>query len=80
MNLFQVLAEYDALVRENDSVEFPALQNVADCKDGYMGAFGELLELMVEDYELTGAEYEALEGLFFAYQQALRVELFGAAG
>lgn len=75
MNVFQVLKDYDAVVRFNDSPDFPTRQNVAFCKDGYMGAFGELLDMQTE--ELTGAEYEALEGLFFAYQMCLRAELEG---
>lgn len=71
--LLSYLATYDAAVRSNDSEDFPAVENVAFCSDGYLGAWGELLDVVPG--ELADEEYDALHDLFVAYQGILRREV-----
>jgi len=79
MNLFAVLAEYDRIVRANESPGFPTRQNVATCHDGIYGAWGEVLELIpgaiLGEAGMSDEQYDALHNLFLAYQAALRLEL-----
>lgn len=75
--LADIIARYDALIRKNESSEWPTRRLVADCQDGIMGAWGEVVDLAPE---LSDAGYSALHDMFLAYQAALRVELAEGAG
>lgn len=75
MNLFNIIVKYDNAVRFNNSLEFPSIHNVAFCKEGIYGAWGEVLDDVESEVTLTELEYDTLHDLFLAYQASLRMEM-----
>jgi hypothetical protein len=75
----KVIARYEQIVRANNSPEWDTIVAVAECQDGIMGAYGEVLDVSGEmgyghlhmDDHYTGALDEALLDL----QDKLRAEV-----
>jgi hypothetical protein len=71
-----LIAQYDAIVRKNTTPDYNALAAVASCDEGIYGAFGEITEMLSEEYPtFTDADSDVLEIEFKAYQSRLRAEL-----
>lgn len=72
-----VLVSYDGVIRRNSTPEWDTVRAVAECRDGLMGAWGEVLdEAAAYDYPTEDDDaVDLLYDLFGGYQEALAREV-----
>lgn len=82
----EVIAEYDRRVRANMTPEWDTIRAVAECDEGYMGAYGEAIDT-AEDMGVEWGNLVEGEGweqqfsdAFAEYQRTLRAEVASRSG